>query len=733
MSGRFAELREKVEHPAPATVDASPNPLLALTPALLHHVGGKDRTDLLQYLRRWDEHATSLRYLDVWLAAQPGLATLRQARAEALIALDQPAAALPEVDALDRERGATAGRHQLRVRALIAARDWPALEELLAPIGPNDRGDILMAQGDFVEAKQAYAEATALHEGPPSIRDVRAALACGEATRAQALLAERASARGEARPAIAELRLIGEVCAAAGDHAGLTAASVELDLWEATERAELIARLGLGAHEELEVVPDVPATGSDDVILPPEAHMLLHQYWGYDDFRGGQAATITRVLQGAPALAVLPTGAGKSLTYQLPALLLEGATVVVSPLIALMKDQLDGLPPTVRGQATAINSSMSASEVAQRLRDVADGRYRLVYVAPERLRQQAFVQALRSAGIARFVVDEAHCVSLWGLSFRPDYLFLRRVIEELGGPPVLALTATATPETRAEIVEQLGEMELVAASVFRPNLHFSVVQVPNAEAKTVALVEQCSAVDGPILVYARSRERCEELAHLLRRKGIAAGHYHAQVEDRGQAQEAFMRGDVRVLVATVAFGMGVDKPDIRAIIHYNLPQSVEAYYQEAGRAGRDGQPSRCVLLYTSGDKGQLTSWLRQDALDREDLRAVYRVLRDRATRGYTRLPIETLCRDVPQLEETQIRVALGMLERVGLLLRHFDLPRSMRVTLMEPGEDALLREVVAAAGLQPRLTQEIDPVAVAAALGARPDELEAALLRLSNT
>ncbi|MDQ5851359.1 MAG: RecQ family ATP-dependent DNA helicase, partial [Chloroflexota bacterium] len=402
-----------------------------------------------------------------------------------------------------------------------------------------------------------------------------------------------------------------------------------------------------------------------------------------------------------------------------------------SPLIALMKDQLDGLPVSVRDRAVAINSTLGLGEVTRQLREVGAGRYKLVYVAPERLRQQAFVQALREAGIARFVVDEAHCVSLWGLSFRPDYLFIRRVLEDLDHPPVLALTATATPDTRAEIVAQLGEMDLVAASIFRANLHFSVVSVANAEAKTVALLEQCRANDGPILVYARSRERCEQLAHFLRRKGIKAGHYHAGVDDRAEIQEAFMRGEVRVLVATVAFGMGVDKPDIRAIIHYNLPQSVEAYYQEAGRAGRDGLPARCILLYTSADKGQLTTWLRQEALKRDDLRAVYRALRSHAMHGYVRVAAEVLGRDLPQLDETQLRVALGMLERAGLLIRHFDLARTMRVTLLDGAEDAALDRLAVAAELQARRPREVDPLALAAALDRRPDQIEADLLRWS--
>ena len=646
------------------------NPLLALTPALLHAVTGDRRTRLITYLKRWNEHATLLRYLDTWLAAQPELATLRQARAEALIALGQLAAGLSELDSIDQERAVTRERRRLRLTALIAMQAWDQAAGLVDEGTSYDLGDLLAAQGRFDEAKRAFARGAQSVQGPPTLRDIRGALACGDPVRAGALLHERLLQRGEAGPSADDLRLRIAIAGATGDDT--TEAEAALGALEAAERAQILELLGLTEQVDLEIVPDVPVMEAGTAEAPPEAVRLLQEHWGFSNFRGGQAAVVAHVLAGRSVLAVLPTGAGKSLTYQLPAMLLDGATVVISPLIALMKDQLDGLPPAVRDQAVTINSTLSAGEATQRLREVREGRYKLVYVAPERLRQQAFVQALREAGIARFVVDEAHCVSLWGLSFRPDYLFIRRVLYELGNPPVLALTATATPDTRAEIIAQLGEMELVAASVFRSNLLFSVVQVPNAEAKTVALVEQCQAIDGPILVYARSRERCEQLAHLLRRKGIAAGHYHAQVEDRAAAQEAFMRGDVRVLVATVAFGMGIDKPDIRAIIHYNLPQSVEAYYQEAGRAGRDGLRSHCVLLYTSADKGQLTSWLRQDALRRDDLRDVYRALRKHARDGAVLLTSEELGRELPELDETQVRVALGMLERAELVIRHFD-------------------------------------------------------------
>jgi ATP-dependent DNA helicase RecQ len=716
---------EVLVSPSTSSTAHAPNPLVSLTPTLLHLVTGDRRQQVISYLKQWEQHAALLRYLDVWLALTPTLATLRQARAEALLALGQPHTALLELDAIDQERGATTTRRRLRFDALLAAGEWEAAQAMIS--GPAERGDLLVAQGRHEEAKRVLADLAAWRDGPPTARDIRAALACGEPDRAALLLRERQAAREGTAPSVADLRLERAVALAQDDADAANEIDAALRTLEAAARDQLVTTLGLDKHADLEVVPDVPALEPAVEDVPPDVLAALQEHWGYDHLRGGQSATVARVLNGTSVLSVLPTGAGKSLTYQLPSLLLDGVTVVVSPLIALMKDQIDGLPPAVREQATAINSTMSGADVARRLRDIRAGRYKLVYVAPERLRQQSFVHALRETGIARFVVDEAHCVSLWGLSFRPDYLFLSRVLRELAEPPVLALTATATPETRTEITGQLGAMDLVAASVFRRNLHFSVVQVPNAEAKTSALIELCKEIRGPILVYARSRDRCEELAHLLRRKGIKASHYHAQVEDRARAQEIFMSGEVQVLVATVAFGMGIDKPDIRAIIHYNLPQSVEAYYQEAGRAGRDGKPSRCVLLYTTSDKAQLTSWLKQDTLDRDHLRSVYRALRAHAHNDYVLIAPEALQRAV-RLDDTQVRVALGMLERVELVVRHFDLARTLRVTMLGTSEDDLWGRFVAITTLQPGQSRIVEPLAVAAALDIAPDQCEATLL-----
>ncbi|HEY1014424.1 MAG TPA: RecQ family ATP-dependent DNA helicase, partial [Herpetosiphonaceae bacterium] len=426
-----------------------------------------------------------------------------------------------------------------------------------------------------------------------------------------------------------------------------------------------------------------PPTGPPDESgheLPQSLTEALEAHFGLPGFRGGQQAVIERVMAGQSTLALMPTGAGKSLCYQLPALLLPHATVVISPLIALMKDQLDGLPPAVRRRSTLINSSISHQDVQMRLRDIAAGRFKLVYVAPERLRNRQFLHALQQAAISLFVVDEAHCVSLWGMSFRPDYLFIGEALRQLGRPPVLALTATATPTTEREIGAQLGALEVVRTNVFRPNLSFEVVKVASNDAKHAQVVGLCKKLDGAIIVYVRSRAGCEEMAAALKREGIAAESYHAQREDRDAIQERFMRGETRVIAATVAFGMGVDKPDIRAVIHHNLPQSLEAYAQEAGRAGRDGQPARCILMYMPTDKQQLTTWLQRDAFSRDELRDVFKALRRIIRSGQDLLAIADVSA-ATGLEETRLRVALGMLERVGLIRRHFDLPRTASLRL----------------------------------------------------
>jgi ATP-dependent DNA helicase RecQ len=605
---------------------------------------------------------------------------------------------------------------------------WPRVEadpsQLMAWLA---YGDVCRAAGTLDRAEEAYRRAGELapDAAAPVRRLAELQLQAGDAAAARGLL-ETLVVREERSPTIEELRLLLGACRALDDAAAMATLEAQLAAREHEERVAVEAELGLH-HEEVPNVAAAPAPQASGQ-LPPEAYATLREQFGLDDFRPNQAQVIASVLKGASTLAVMPTGAGKSLTYQLPALLLPHATLVVSPLIALMKDQLDGLPAGVRARATAINSSLSGAEIQARLKGIADGTYKLVYVAPERLRQLPFLHALKKAGVSLLVIDEAHCVSMWGLSFRPDYLFIGAARRELGSPPVLALTATASGETQAEVQERLGPLEPVVASVFRPNLRFEVVRAGNREEKQEQVVKLCAATEGAIIVYARSRESCETLAALLRRKGISAEHYHTQVADRAGVQERFMRNATRVLVATVAFGMGVDKADVRAIIHYNLPQSVEAYYQEAGRAGRDGQPARCVLLYSSADKGQMTTWLRETAINRDDLRDLYKLIRAQSANGWATVSLEQLQRRLQSDDDTLVRVGLSMLERVGLLRRHFDLPRTATITLRGTSTDELF-PLTEAVGLGPGEAAEVDLLALAEALQRAPNALEAELLR----
>ncbi|MCP9487383.1 MAG: ATP-dependent DNA helicase [Gaiellaceae bacterium MAG52_C11] len=411
----------------------------------------------------------------------------------------------------------------------------------------------------------------------------------------------------------------------------------------------------------------------------------LRRLFGFEDFRPGQERVVEAAVEGRDTLALMPTGSGKSLTYQLAAMLRPTPTLVLSPLIALMKDQIDKLPPEVSGQATLINSSLEPDEAARRLRAVADGRYRLLYAAPERLRQRTFVDALAEIDVGLVVIDEVHCVSMWGHDFRPDYLFIRRALERLGRPSILGMTATATPETERQIAEALGrDPEIVRTSIVRPNLRYDVELVDNEDDRLRALVRRLHGLGGAsAIVYARSRLSCEKLARTLRAHDLGATHYHAGLEpaERSATQEEFIEGRVQTVVATTAFGMGIDKPDIRLVALYNYPESLESYVQMIGRAGRDGRNSDTLLLASRADASTLKRFARSDIPTRADLRAVYGRLRGRGEVQPEELGYGS--RDEPDP-----RVLVGMLEQVGLVLRGFDVGRSMQIEVPEPPADS---------------------------------------------
>jgi ATP-dependent DNA helicase RecQ len=406
-----------------------------------------------------------------------------------------------------------------------------------------------------------------------------------------------------------------------------------------------------------------------------DALTSLREHFGFADFREGQREVIGAILEGKDAVVVMPTGSGKSLCYQLPAMMLDGATLVVSPLIALMKDQVDALQ--ARGlPATFINSSIEPAQQRARIDALRRGQFKLVYVAPERFRSSRFLEALHSLHIALFAVDEAHCISTWGHDFRPDYLRLKNVIQSLNGiqtgTQTLALTATATPYVRSDIIQQLGlaQPETFVSGFDRPNLTIDVVHTEKEREKVARIKRLAKTHDGSGIIYAATRKAVEQVALQLQGQGLSVSAYHAGMGDslRVKAQEDFMAGRTQMIVATNAFGMGIDKPDIRFVAHYQMPGSIEAYYQEIGRAGRDGLPSSCVLLFNYADKNTHDFFIEGSYPSAEMVREVYNAL---VSTGLKRIELSAseIAKRAGVRNEMAVQSSLYLLERAGHIQR----------------------------------------------------------------
>lgn len=407
----------------------------------------------------------------------------------------------------------------------------------------------------------------------------------------------------------------------------------------------------------------MPRTATNSAAMR-RVRTVLRDTFGLSRLRPGQSAVIERVLAGRPTLAVMPTGAGKSLCYQLPALLLEGRTVVISPLIALMKDQCESLRE-LGIAAVQVNSAIDSEEAAAAEQAVADGSAKIIMTTPERIADPAFLEKLGSHPVSLLAIDEAHCISQWGHDFRPAFLEIAHVLPRLGKPVVLALTATATDDIAEDICKQLGIPRdgVVNTSAYRRNLDLRVVSVAREDEKLAQVLKLVRATQGSGIVYTATVKAAVAVHEALVAADESVGLYHGKLPagERTAAQEAFMKGERRVMVATNAFGLGIDKPDIRFVLHYQLPATLESYYQEAGRAGRDGELARCTLLFLRGDKAIQQFFMAGRYPGEEDASAIVQALKDQpAEGGAWTLPLLQAKVGRPK---SKLQVALGLLRK----------------------------------------------------------------------
>lgn len=719
---------------------------LQIDPSLLGALPPNVRDQLLEYVHCWTTPNEQLALIEM----------LRQAHGSLLFLLDYQAAAyyqqgnfeqvLATVERRQR-RSTTLNSQIMEARALLGLGHEEHARDVIAdissafarnPVALSAAAELYTQMGQFTTAKSLLEEFLARRPG-----ELHATLAMAYSAHLaeQKTIAETYLQRlGVGIPpgiTLDQLRQLQTLFVANGHSESAHAVETELQRRHQADRealrqalAPFVADAALPAAD-LEIRyhrhngPEAITVSRDE---QRNIQLATVRHFGFGKLRHGQIETIATVLRNESILTVMPTGAGKSLCYQLPALMLPRMTLVISPLIALMKDQVESLPTAARAQATFINSTLTEEELAQRMETIATGGYKLIYAAPERLRQREFLRALRRAGVDLFVIDEAHCVSLWGHDFRPDYLFIQEARLELGAPTTLAMTATAPPRIRDEILNYISNDEgdrlaetapvtirprIMAMDIFRNNLHLSAVQFHNEEEKLEALIKFTQDQQGSGIVYVNSRHKAEQLAYQLRQANISAEAYHAGLSDRGAVQDRFMNETTRIVVATIAFGMGIDKANIRFIVHFHPSRSLAAYYQEVGRAGRDGKPSQGVLFYSNNDWANLRRWAKSDEYSIEFLNKVYaaiaaqlsgatpteQIVDEPTDETVGAQPADNLKSKIENLEsaigpvdvrrlqqvlntdETMVRVAVSILERADLIDRTFDLPQDLAIAL----------------------------------------------------
>lgn len=724
------------------------------------------RDEMLDYAQTWEHPTRVLTLVETLREVHGPLLFLLDYQATALLALGDDAAALDVAERRQKRSSSIASR-ALEVRALQRsgyASHALAVAEELAQTWPRSltaqraAAEVFAAQGDAARALSLLKTYLSAHPDDPSalLATARMALQVGEIEIATQT-SERLGVGVPANLPDSELDELLALLAEQGRTESAAAAAQEIERrnaihwqrivtllqpWLAARNAlaadtsdanpedgktgvgeTLAADLDAALNQQVQLAENAAlfqrVNGPESIPLTREEERRVQieavRNFGFGSLREGQPQIIASVLRGESILAVMPTGAGKSLCYQLPALMAPRASLIISPLVALMKDQVDSLPPAARRQATYINSTLSEEEIAQRMEGVGSGQYKLIYAAPERLRQREFLRALHAAGVDLFVVDEAHCVSLWGHDFRPDYLFLQETRAALGSPPTLAMTATAPPRVRDEILDYMrtessspqddaledaalgtrtAKPRVLTLDIFRPNLHLSALRFNNEDEKLAAALKFVTETEGSGIIYVNTRHKSESLAAALRARGVQAEAYHAGMENRGAIQDRFMGNKTRVVVATIAFGMGIDKPDIRFILHFHPSRSLAGYYQEVGRAGRDGKPSQGVLFYSNNDWANLRRWARADEYDTAFLLRVLAAVgaqlgvADGAAHDDLQGAVDARrLQSVLNVDETSVRVAVSLLERANLLHRGFDVAQDVTVTL--PRKSAL--------------------------------------------
>ncbi|MCC6170160.1 MAG: RecQ family ATP-dependent DNA helicase [Caldilineaceae bacterium] len=704
---------------------------ISLTPAQLADLPPETRDQLLDYIQTWESPDDQLRLVTALREAHGSWLFLLDYQARAQLAVGTASAAAEALATIERRqhRSTTIASQCMEARALLAAGHPSHARAVADDIGSAylrhslaqcTAAEIYAATGDFAKARATLEAFLALRSG-----DLEAELTLAELSyRAGevALAGEYAERLGSGVPADTldtSLQRLVRLHHLLNHEQSAAAVRLELERRRQIQAEALHTALAPFLALDPALVAD-PAqlyrhlNGPESIDVSREERRAIQleaaRHFGFARLREGQTEVIAAIRRHESILAVMPTGAGKSLCYQLPALIQEKPTLVISPLIALMKDQVESLPTAARRKATFINSTLDDDELEARLKDVAAGAYKLIYAAPERLRQRTFLRALRNAGLAFLVVDEAHCVSLWGHDFRPDYLFIQEARQELGSPPALAMTATAPPRVRDEIVEAISDTavpgsihaarpRVMALDIFRSNLHLSAFHFHNEDEKLAALLSFVTKTEGSGIIYVNSRHKSESLAYELRSRGVEAEAYHAGREDRGAVQDRFMSDQTRVVVATIAFGMGIDKPDIRFIVHFHPARSLAAYYQEVGRAGRDGKPSQGILFYSNNDWANFRRWAKSDEYTVEFLEKVYAAVAtqlgvyadaaaptvDEPVTG----PVDIRrLQQVLNADETTLRVAVSMLERLDLLTRGFDVPQLLTLALPRQMPDA---------------------------------------------